>query len=284
MKRAALCGPFFGSFTKAGPGAGASWRRPHCGGEGRLLLSEAFISQETTLASAARPERDGLVGLDGRPVAARFEAARGAQGPRPGIFSSGSRLADSVCVLLLLLAHRGVSLRTLGVASVRAWKVASAGVLSARRRRWDQASVPGTFEVIRFGQARIGDPVGSGAAQSRPWPVGRAAFRDKPPPAAGRIGLSLWPPIPFTWPQHPVSERTRRDRPQPRDHAAKHLATPDPLEKMFRLGQRSTRAAPKPAATRPPLRTHKDPHRRGLGSEGPSLRNKRGGLNWSLQR
>ena len=33
------------------------WRRPHREGEGRLLFSEAFISQEATLAFAARPVR-----------------------------------------------------------------------------------------------------------------------------------------------------------------------------------------------------------------------------------
>ena len=142
--------------------------------------------------SPSRRVRCGTSGpLDEGPVAVRSDACANRSGPRRHIF-----LADQAG--LTRFGHEPgrdlsfASLRTRGVAASPAWKMASTNRFAARRRVQVRGRRTGTTS-IRW--------------NSPGW---RRSLRLKPTPAAGRRGLSRWPPSTLARPPHQVSEGTRR--------------------------------------------------------------------------
>ena len=109
-------------------------------------------------------------------------------------------------------------------------------------------------------------------------PSARGALRLDPTPAAGRRGLSVWPPSTLALSLPAVSEGTRRDRPR-------LSSGPDPLSpagsagEMPGLGPDLHAQASERAAAGLPSRLPADTYRRRRGSEGRFPRNK-GSTEW----
>ena len=212
--------------------------------------------------------------------------ARVRSGPRPGIF-----LAD----LVWLTRARQVAVDGLSRASLRtrdegsrpAWKVASSKHLSARRRVGVQVVEPGSVlfrwvprrciapptlpRADGFSRRTIGHPCDGDGADGKAW---TDKNRQDPTPAAGRIGLPIWPPSGLAPAQHLASGGTRamgRSAVQ----GMNGLAKPGQRERCPALVRIAHAQASERAATGLPLGAQDGPYRGRRGIAGHFLRNKR---------
>ena len=125
----------------------------------------------------------------------------------------------------------------------------------------DQRLFQNTFECQRRGDVADGE-------------AGTVKNRQCPTPAAGRIGLAIWPSSGLAPPQHLASGGTRamgRSAVQ----AENGLAKQGPRERCPALILIAHAQASKRAATGLPLRARQVTYRRRRGSEGHFLRHKR---------
>jgi hypothetical protein len=153
-------------------------------------------------------------------VAARSDACASRSRPRRTIF---------LAVLAWLNRSRQVaadgpsraSLRTRGVAAWPAWKAASVRDLAARRREGVQGEAPGSVlfrwaaRTIWRTRAGLESRLTSRTIKCplhRNGAIGKAGanhHRRDPTPAAGRIGLAIWPPSNLASKPDSASEGTR---------------------------------------------------------------------------
>jgi hypothetical protein len=224
MGRPASAGLLFGSSPEWGgtsflapatPRSGGFRRRPSREGEGHfLLMARPFKSQEVTLAFTTRPVR--IIWLGGR--RARSCCLRCLRLPDPDLGAASSLQTCRVKQVPSLSHGTSAGARSferVDVPSRPAWKKARPKGNAARRRVWDQACTPAHSALVPLlvdAKRLIPLPVipvslecshiepakrkGFGPTPKRqPLHVPAAAMcAREPTPAAGRIGLSVWPP------------------------------------------------------------------------------------------
>jgi len=188
-------------------------------------------------------------------VAARSDACACRSGPRPGIFLAGLAWLTRFGRLPPTGLPRA-SLRTRGVRAGPAWKVASAWLLSARRRGWvpgahTDASSPDpspTFRPLTRAVIRHRECAHQTERRSSTCCAPRRHINNlrsgcacgEPTPAAGRIDLSVWPPSTLARPVHLASGGTRAGGTQAAS-AATGLAKPGQQERCLALVRIVTR-------------------------------------------